>query len=127
MIAGASAEEMAAAAALYPLMAPAMTRMRAEGAKMDGTAIVTTVTFDAVKSAAQIAEEQKQRESENKSSGGGIGGLAGGLMRRAVGKKLEGDQKPRTTVMTGTTEVLKVVTDVSPADVTVPAGFKEGR
>ncbi len=128
MIAGASAEEMAAAAALYPLMAPAMARMRAEGAKMDGTAIVTTVTFDAVKSAAQIAEEQKQRESETRSSGGGaIGGLAGGLMRRAVGKKLEGDQKPRTTVMTGTTEVLKVITDVAPADVAVPAGFKEGR
>jgi hypothetical protein len=128
MIAGASAEEMAAAAALYPLMAPAMARMRAEGAKMDGTAILTTVTFDAVKSAAQIAEEQKQRESESKSSGGGgIGGLAGGLMRRAVGKKLEGDQKPRTTVMTGTTEVLKVVTDVAASDVAVPAGFKENK
>jgi hypothetical protein len=30
-------------------------------------------------------------------------------------------------VMTGTTEVLKVVTDVSSADVAVPAGFKEGK
>ena len=29
--------------------------------------------------------------------------------------------------MTGTTEVLKVVTDVTPADVAVPAGFKESR
>src|SRR5205085_7342082 len=61
MIAGASPEEMAAAAALYPLMAPAMARLRTEGAKMDGTAILTTTTIDAVKSEAQMAEEQKQK------------------------------------------------------------------
>ena len=29
--------------------------------------------------------------------------------------------------MTMTTEVLKVVTDVTPADVAVPAGFKENK
>ena len=29
--------------------------------------------------------------------------------------------------MTATTEVLKVATDVSPADVAVPAGFKENK
>jgi len=35
--------------------------------------------------------------------------------------------KPRATFMTATTEVLKVVTDVTPADVAVPAGFKESK
>ena len=53
-----------------------MAKMRTEGAKIDGTPVMTVMTFDAVKSAAQIAEEQKQRDSEAKPSvGGGIGGL----------------------------------------------------
>jgi hypothetical protein len=44
-------------------------------------------------------------------------------------KKMGGDEaaKPRTTFMTTTTEVLKVVTDVASADVSVPAGFKENK
>jgi hypothetical protein len=35
--------------------------------------------------------------------------------------------KARTTFMTTNHEVLKVATDVTAADVAVPAGFKEGR
>ena len=44
-------------------------------------------------------------------------------------KKMGGDEgsKPRATFMTATIEVLKVVTDVTPADVAVPAGFKENK
>ena len=127
MIAGASPEEMAAALALYPMMAPAMARMRTEGAKMDGTAIMTTVTMDGVKSADQLAAEQKDRDGGDSkpSASGGIGGLVGGLARRAAQKKMEGDPKSRATVMTITNEVLKVVTDVAPADVAVPAGFSQ--
>ena len=58
------------------------------------------------------------------------GGIAGGLMRRATQKKsAESDQnqKGRTRVMSSTTEILKVVTDVSASDVAVPAGFKENK
>jgi hypothetical protein len=128
MIAGASAEQMAAAAALYPMMAPALARMRTEGGKLDGTPVMTVLTFDAVKSAEQVAADQKQREGDNTASPtGGIGGLVNGLARRAAQKKMEGDPKPRATIMTGTTEVLKVVTELTPADVAVPAGFKEAR
>jgi len=126
MIAGASPEETAAALALYPMMAPAMARMRTEGAKMDGTAIMTTVTMDGVKSADQLAAEQKDREGDSKPNvSGGVGGLLGGLAKRAAQKKMEGDPKARATVMTMTNEVLKVVTDVAPADVAVPAGFSQ--
>ena len=131
MIAGASAEQMATAAALYPMMAPAIAKMRTEGTKLDGTPVSTVITFDAVKSAEQTAAEQKSRESDSKpSASGGLGGIAGGLMRRAAQKKMEGGNsgpKDRATVMTSTTEILKVVTDVSAADVAVPAGFKENR
>jgi hypothetical protein len=126
MVAGASPEEMAAALALYPMMAPAMARMRTEGAKMDGTAIMTTATMDGVKSADQLAAEQKDREGDSKPSvSGGVGGLLGGLAKRAAQKKMEGDPKSRATVMTITNEVLKVVTDVAPADVAIPAGFSQ--
>jgi len=126
MVAGASPEEMAAALALYPMMAPAMARMRTEGAKMDGTAIMTTVTMDGVKSADQLAAEQKEHDSDGKPPvSGGIGGLVGGLARRAAQKKMESDPKSRATVMTITNEVLKVVTDVAPADVAIPGGFSQ--
>jgi len=126
MISGASAQDMAAAAALYPMMAPAIAKMRAEGVKMDGTPVMTVLTFDAVQSAEQAAAEQKESKP---SASGGLGGIAGGLMRRAAQKKSDGDQnqKGRTKVMSSTTEILKVVTDVSAADVAVPAGFKENK
>ena len=126
MISGASAQDMAAAAALYPMMAPAIAKMRAEGVKMDGTPVMTVLTFDAVQSAEQAATEQKESKP---SASGGLGGIAGGLMRRATQKKSEGDpnQKGRTRVMSSTTEILKVVTDVSASDVAVPAGFKENK
>ena len=129
MIAGASAQDMAAAAAMYPMMAPAIAKMRTEGVKLEGTPVMTVMTFDAVKSAEQAAAEQKS-DSKPSSGGSGLGGIAGGLMRRATQKKAEkteGDQKSRTTVMTSTTEILKVVTDVAAADVAVPAGFKENK
>jgi hypothetical protein len=126
MIAGASAQDMAAAAALYPMMAPAIAKMRAEGVKMDGTPVMTVLTFDAVQSAEQAAAEQKESKPN---ASGGLGGIAGGLMRRATQKKSEGDQnqKGRARVMSSTTEILKIVTDVAAADVAVPAGFKENK
>src|SRR5262245_59170671 len=126
MISGASAQDMAAAAALYPMMAPAIAKMRAEGVKMDGTAVMTVLTFDAVQSAEQAAAEQQESKP---SVSGGRGGIAGGLTGRAAEAKKKSDsdqnQKGRARVMSSTTEILKVVTDVSAADVAVPAGFKE--
>jgi hypothetical protein len=100
--------------------------MSAEGGKIAGTAIQTTTTMDAVKSAEQIAEETKASENEgNASASGGVGGVLGGFAK----KKMGGDDaaKPRATFMTMTTDVLKVVTDVAPADVAVPTGFKENK
>jgi hypothetical protein len=128
IVAGASAEEMSTALAMYPTMAPAMEKMRTEGVKLAGTAVLTTTTFEGVKSDEQFAAEQKQREDDAKNAppARGLGGLMSGLAKKAAQKKFgDGDPTPRTTVMTSTTEILKVVTDVSAADVAVPAGFKE--
>ena len=130
MLAGVSAEQMAAAMAMYPMMKQALGKMTAEGAKIDGTAIQTTTTMDAVKSEEQLAAEAKSSESDSKSSAsGGVGGLLGGFAKKVAAKKMGGDDanKARATFMTITSAVLKVGTDVSAADVAVPAGFRENK
>ena len=131
MVAGASAEDMAAAMAMYPHMKDAIARMNAENVKLDGTMIQAIMTIDAVQSAEQAAQAQKQGDDESKpKASGGLGGMLGGLAARAAKKKAEGgqdakaDAKNRATVMTTTNEVLKVTTDVSATDVAVPAGFQ---
>ena len=126
VIAGASAEQMAAALAMYPMLKDGLDRMREESAKLQGTPILTSTTIESVKSAEQMAEEKERREESGRASAsGGLGGLVGGLARRAAQRKEE--PKQRATFMTTTSEVLNIATDVASADVAVPAGFKEGR
>ncbi len=125
-MAGVSAEQMAAAMAMYPMMKDAMARMSAEGAKLEGTPIQTITTMDAVKSAEQMAQEAKAADEPASSGGGGISGRLGGMLAKKMAKKEE-PGKTRSTFMTMNHEVLKVATDVSPADVAVPPGFKENK
>jgi len=123
---GASAQQMAAAMAMYPMMKQALGRMSTENAKVDGTAILTTVTMDAVKSQEQIAEEAKAAEN-SKPAPGGVGGLLGGLARRVTKTDNPDAGKARATFMTSTIEVLKVDTTLTAADTAIPAGFKEDK
>jgi hypothetical protein len=129
MIAGVSAEQMAAAMATYPMMKQAVGRMTTEGGKIEGSPVQTTTTMDAVKSEEQIAADAKSADSDKPSPAGGVSGMIGGFAKKVAAKKMGGDDanKPRATFMTMTSEVLKVVTDVTPADVAVPAGFKENK
>lgn len=126
MVAGASPQDMAAVTALYPVIKPALERMSAETAKIEGTSILSITKIEGVKSAEQLAQEQKQRAEDSKpSASGGVGGLLGGLARRAAQRKVEGEPSQRATVMTTTNEVLKVTTEVSANDVAIPAGFRQ--
>jgi hypothetical protein len=130
IFAGVSAEQMATATAMYPMMKDAVAKMNAEGGKIEGTPILTVTTMDSVESAEQAAEQAKAADSDSKSSKPPttVGGMLGGFMAKKMQKKAdEGDTKGRTSFMTTTTEVLKVTTDVSPADVAIPAGFKENK
>ena len=86
-------------------------------------------------------EEWEQMQQEAKSSTstqddsdakpqGGVSGAIGGLLARRMKKNTDdankdGKDKARATFMTSTHEVLKVATDVAPADLAIPAGFKE--
>jgi hypothetical protein len=106
-----SAEQMAAVAAMYPLIKPAMDRLSQEKVNLKGTPLATTMTFDAVKSKAQL-------EQQSKSSGGG--GLSGMLARKIV----KTDDRPRATIFTMATETLEISTTVGAPEVDIPAGFK---
>lgn len=121
---GASAEQMAAALAMYPLMKQAFAKFEAENVNMEGTAIQTTMTLETVKGAEQMASEEKAK-ADQPSASGGVGGLLGGLGRRVARKKAEGDPKTRSTFMTSTHEILKVSGEVGASDVAIPAGFRQ--
>jgi hypothetical protein len=128
------AQQMAAALAMYPMMQEAMAKLRAEHVNLDGTPVMTTMTFQAVASAAQAEASQESQQQEAQPRGlPGIGGLGGRLGRRIMNRG--NDEKPaadapaqpanRATVMTLTHEVLKVSPTVGDADVAIPPGFRQ--
>ncbi|MEO8682778.1 MAG: hypothetical protein ABI665_27260 [Vicinamibacterales bacterium] len=123
MVTGASPQDMATAMALYPQIKPALEKMRAEGGKIDGTPILTTTTMDAVKSADQVAQEQKSGGSGEAPKS--IGGMLGGLGKKMAKK----DEAPKSTAtfLTSTLEMLKLTTDVPADAVAIPAGFREDK
>jgi len=114
---GVDAQQLAMATAFYPMIKDAMARMQQESNKLEGVPLATTVTFEGVKSKAQMAEGSSQQQE----TGGGVGGM---LARRLMRKKPEG-QAARTTILTSTHEVLSIQTSAADADVAVPAGFRE--
>ena len=127
VLAGASAEDTAAAMAMYPMMKQAVARMNVEGGKVEGTPVLTVMTMDTVKSDEQVAGAAKQTDDQ-KTVPTNVGSFIGGLAKRAAAKKAAGGDdgtKARATFMTSTTEVLKIAPKVADEDVAVPAGFKE--
>lgn len=130
---GASVEQMQAALAAHPQLKQGLARMAEESKKMDGTAILTTTTMEAVKSAEQLAAEQKaaadNRSDDKSSTPTSVGGLLGGFGKKLAKKndkdKEEAGPKTRAAFMTITNERLSVSTTVAANDVAVPAGFKE--
>ena len=127
------AKQMATAMAMFPGLKEAFARLGKED--FGGTAIQSTTTIDAVKS----AEQMKQQASGSSASSGNeapnpasIGGAIGGFMRRRQQQKeqdtpaaVASANPARSTFMTINNEVLKIATNVTPAEVAVPAGFKE--
>ena len=125
---GASPQDMATAMAMYPQMKPALDKMKAEGGKIDGTPILTTVTLDAVPGPDQAAQQQKSGGEQPKSIGGMLGGFGKKIGKKEDAKsdvKKDDGPKGATTFLTSTVEVLKLGTDVPADAVAIPAGFRE--
>jgi len=121
----ASAEQMAAAMAMYPGLKEAMAKYQANAVSVNGTPILTSVKVEVAKSPEQVAAEQKPDEKPSVS--GGIGGMLGGLGRRVARKKDDqaGGDKTRALIMTTNTEVMSISTNVDSGAVALPAGFKQ--
>jgi len=125
MVVGASAQDMAMAMAMYPQMKPALDKMRAEGGKLQGTAILTDMRMESVPpgtagatSAALPAPEEPKKK--------GFGGMIGGLKKMAEeSQKKEGAPAQRAIILTTAVEMLKLTTDVDAASVAIPTGFTE--
>ncbi|HLH38601.1 MAG TPA: hypothetical protein VKX39_05590 [Bryobacteraceae bacterium] len=134
-----SADQMAAAAAMYPMLTEALGKFNVENVNMDGTPILTTMVTESVASAEQIQQQQQQQQQQNAQSNdsGGIptsvGGLIGGLGRRAIRNRAQKQQQQqqensapgRATVMTLNNEVIQIATQVSASDLAIPAGFQQ--
>ena len=132
-----SADQMAAAAAMYPMLTQAIGKFNVENVNMNGTAIQMVMTTESVLSAEELQKQQQQQQQQSAQSNDtktniptSVGGLIGGLGRRAVKNKTQQKQQEnatpgRATIMTMNHEVLKVATDATAADVAIPAGFKE--
>ena len=132
-----SADQMAAAAAMYPMLTQAIGKFNVENVNMDGTAIQMVMTTESVLSAEELQKQQQQQQQSAQSNDTktniptSVGGLIGGLGRRAIKNKTQQKQQQenatpgRATIMTMNHEVLKVATDATAADVAIPAGFKE--
>lgn len=126
-----AAQDMAQAVAMYPALKDAMAKFQAESGKMNGIAVATTSTFEAVASAEQLAQQQQsQADAPKEDAPRGVGGLVGGFGRRMMRRKNDEEAKPaasapgRTLIMTTTTEYLTVSPSATDGDVSIPAGFK---
>ena len=127
MVVGASPQDMSMALVMYPQMKPALDKMAAEAAKLQGTAILTDMRVEAVPpgTANQTAAAPPPPEEPKKK---GFGGMLGGLKKMAeqAEKGQSSEQKPqRAIVMSTSVEMLKLTTDVDAASVAIPAGFTE--
>ena len=115
---GMDAQQANALTAFLPGFAALSERMAAESKKLQGTAVMNTMTIEGVKSAEQMKAAAAQQQQ---SGGGGISGAIAGRIMRGRG----GAPQQRTKALTSTRELLSVATTVADADVQIPAGFKE--
>ena len=128
MVTGASAQDMAMAMAMYPQMKPAMDKMRAEGSKIQGTAILTDTRIEAVPPGTANQTSEAMPAAEAAPAKKGFGGMLGGLKKMAEEnqKASNSNAKPtRSIIMTTSVEMLKLTTDVDAASVAIPAGYTE--
>jgi hypothetical protein len=125
------AQQMAPMVAMYPGLKEGMGKLQAEKVNMDGTSVLTVIRMEVMGDGDQNAQapraQQQNRQTEIPKS---LGGLIGGLGRKAASKDKDKDNDNNgadksASLMTINEELLSVSTAVADADVSVPAGFKE--
>ena len=115
-------QQMAGTVAMYPTFQPMATKMQAESGKLQGTPIVSTSTFDSVKSADDMkAAQQQQQQQPQDTSASGIGSS---IAKRLMAKNQQAPSS-HSNVFTASHEVLSVAPAATADDVAIPANFKE--
>lgn len=114
LIMSADPAQMGMLMAQYPSFKELSEKMATEGKKLQGTPLLTTMVFEAVKDPSEAAAPAASQ---------GGGGLMGRLASRIAQPKGGGDA--RSKVFTSTDEMISIATAVADADVAIPAGFKE--
>jgi hypothetical protein len=104
-----------------------MDQLMAEGRKLEGTPLASTMVMETVKSAEQMKAAAGSDQQSSGSASAGMSGLGGMLSKRIVGNRAASadNNSPRQTTFTTTREVLTVAPSATAEDVAVPAGFKE--
>ena len=120
-----SAEQMTSAMAMFPGLGEAMQRFQEEGAQIDGTAMLTEMTFENVKGAAQVVEAPPEEEKPRRGRFGGLGGLGNRLGRALGGGGGDAANEPRSTIFSTTSELLNIDNNPDTSMVAIPADFRE--
>jgi len=124
-------EQMRPAMASYPGLGIAMGKLEIEKVKMDGTPVLTVMGFEAVAPPNQTADGKPASTAstpppqQQKSTVPSIGGLIGGLGKKAAPKEEPSSTSKPGSIMTTNHELVSVSTSVVDADISIPAGFKE--
>jgi hypothetical protein len=130
------AQQMAPAMGMYPGLKEAMGKLELEKVNMDGTAVLTVIKAEGTgnpnqaQSQGQSSSQNTKAESNKNEIPKSLGGLLGGLGRKAA-KKDNNDADSNKSgsssaaFMTINDELISVGTSVAETDVSVPAGFKE--
>ena len=122
------AQQMAPMVAMYPGLKEGMGKLETEKVNMDGTSVLTVIRMQAMGDTEQNTQAAPQQQNKQAEIPRSLGGLLGGLGRKAASKddnnKDKGADKT-ASLMTINDELLSVSTSVSDADISIPAGFKE--
>jgi len=121
------AEQIGPAMATYPGLGEAMGKLEIEKVKMDGTAVLTVMRFEAVGNPDQTATAKPAPAEPPKQSGipTSVGGLLGGFGKKPAPKPEETNSSKPAAFMSTNHELVSVSTSVLQSDVSIPAGFKE--
>lgn len=122
--------QIAMAMMATPAFGKAMKVFNDKRSALEGTAILTKMTFETVVGSDPSTHQQQAKAEEESSptsvSSAVIGGLMGRMKKRQEEKKAaEGKNPNRNTLFDSTTEVTRATATAAASDVAIPATFKQ--
>lgn len=110
--------DLAVVAATVPGMGKGLEKLQGEAGKVQGYPVLTNLTVESVKAAAELAKAKEEEPATPTS----LGGLFGSVAKKVVQTKSE--SSPRSTVMTSSHELLSLSRQVVDGEVALPAGYQ---